>query len=125
VNDISVIEFYSRLGVNPYMYMGAIAAGVVVVFLAGAIVYGMISKSAFAKINSFDKDAVSIRAKLTSVDISRGERAKAVFVDENGEEYILIISKINAAFLTLHDEGELTFKGDRFVSFKRADEPLP
>jgi len=122
VSEINVIEFYSRLGANPYLYMGFIAAAVVVIFLIGVMICGITSKSAFARMSSLGKDSTSVYATIVSIDISKGERAKAVFKCENGEEYTLIISKINAAFLTLHDEGELIFKGDRFISFKQADE---
>ena len=122
MSDINVIEFYSRLGVNPYVYIGTLAAVVIVVFLIGAMIYAMLSKSAFAGMSVLGKNTVSVHAKVVSIDIVKGEQAKAVFEGKNGEDYTLVISKINAAFLTIHDEGKLSFRGDRFVSFKRIDE---
>lgn len=122
MSEINVIEFYSRLGVDPYVYIAVLVAIVIVIFLIMALFHAIFFKNAFARISSLDKGILTVHARVMSIDISKGERAKAVFKGEDGQEYRLIVSKINTAFLTIHDEGELRFQGDKFVSFKRSDE---
>lgn len=121
---ISVIEFYSWLGVNPYIYMAIFAGVVIVVFLVVAMIQVMFSKNVYSKMGSFDESGKSVRATLRAMDVSKGKKSTAVFTSIDGEEYVLIISKIDAAFLVIGEEGELRFKGDKFLSFKLIDETL-
>lgn len=122
MSEINVIEFYSRLGVNPYAYIAVLVAIVVVIVLIALMINSMLFKNAFGRISSLDKDSSTVHARVIGIDISKGQRAKAIFEGSEGEEYTLNISKLDAAFLTIHDEGELRFRGDKFVSFKRVDD---
>lgn len=123
MSEINIIEFYSRLGVNPYWYIAVLVVIVVVIFLIMTVIHAVLFKGAVAaRMSSLDKTKSTVHARVMNIDISEGEWAKAVFEDEDGKEYRLIVSKRDTAFLTISEEGELSFQGDKFVSFKRSDE---
>ena len=124
MSTINVIEFYSRLGVNPYMYIAIFVALIVVLLLVLGIFQSFFFRSVYTRAGSFDKDASAIFATLTEIDIQKKQRAKAVFIDEEGEIYIFALSKLEAAFLTAGDSGMLRFKGDKFVAFEPGIEEI-
>lgn len=121
---ISVFEFYSHYGANPYVYMGAFTAITVVTCLFLGVILVMISRSMISKMDSFNSETITLSASVTSVDIEKRGQSRAIFTGDDGEEYTFNISKWKAAFLSIGEHGELRFKGDKFIRFKTADEVM-
>ena len=121
---ISVFEFYSHFGANPYVYMGAFTAITIVTILFVGMVLVMISRNVFSKIAHPKDDITTLSASITSIDIGKRGRSRAIFTDDDGEEYTLSISKWKAAFLSIGEHGELRFKGDKFIRFKATYEAM-
>lgn len=124
MRSINVIEFYSRLGVNPNVYIAFLAAIVVVVFLILAVFQSLFLKNVYMRMGYFDKDASEIYSTLTELDMPKKKQAKAIFTDAGGQIYTFSLSKLDAAFLTMGDTGMLRFKGDKFIGFKPVDEEI-
>ena len=67
-------------------------------------------------------DTVSLRAAITEIGAPGRREASVTFTDEEGIKYIFSLSRIQAAFLSEGEEGELKFRGSKFISFLPPEE---
>ena len=120
---MNVYEFYSRLGVNPYVYIAVFAAVGIGIFLFGVMINFMISKSIYRRKTHTSKESeVSVRATITQIDLTGRRKGTVTFADTDDEKHIFVVSKTDAIFLSVGEEGELRFRGDKYLGFGELSE---
>ncbi|MCL2565858.1 MAG: DUF2500 domain-containing protein [Defluviitaleaceae bacterium] len=120
---MSVFEFYSWLGVNPYVYIGIFAAVAVVFLIIALIISSFFSKRLYESMEGNSSfDILSVKAAITEIGIPKRREVSIVFTDEEGTKHIFSLPRIQGAFLQEGAEGMLKFKGSKFISFLPPEE---
>ena len=115
---INIIEFYTRLGVNPYAYIAIFAAVFVVFMFIAAMSQIFFSRKLYDRMERDDSsDEVIVRVKVTEIGSLKAREVSVTFTDKDDVKYILPVSNTEAAFLSAGEEGELRFKGGKYLSF--------
>jgi len=123
VSVISIVEFYSWLGVNPYVYIGIFVASGLVFLVIAVTVQSFFTKRLYDRMDGTGtKDVISLKATITEIGVPKRREASVVFTDEGGLNYIFGLPRIQATFLSEGEEGELKFKGSKFISFLPLEE---
>ena len=118
MSAISIIEFYTRLGVNPYVYI-AILAGVAAVFLIiAATAQIFFSKRLYKKMESDSGEEIAwVKVVVSEIGSLRERKVSVTFADEEDKEYVFNLTNTEATFLSKGEAGVLKYRGVKYLGF--------
>lgn len=125
VNDI--IEFYSRYEVNSYTYITMYVAVIIAVLIAVCAIQIVLARLIYTgrkPSNETSKAVQFLNVKIASIDMTM-RKPSVEFTDEDGELHTFTMSRIDATFLKVGEEGRVKFRGSKYLGFLPPSEDEP
>lgn len=118
MRTINIIEFYTRFGANPYVYIAIFAAVAVVFLFIGAAIQIFFSRRLYDRMERDDAaEDVLVQVAITGIGSLKTRKVSVTFTDRDDVKYIFSVSNTEATFLSLGEEGVLKFRGTKYIGF--------